>query len=389
MKKIGLYLGCEPFSGGMFQYSQCMLDAVVDLPKDEFEVLVAYSSGAWEPHLVTQAVRFTRFPRTFFDRATASAWRQLHLPVSLWRRIARSFHPLSRRFHKSACDLWIFPSQEKWSYWAPVPALTAIHDLMHRYERRFPEVSANGMFEYREWVYGNICRFAKAVLVDSELGRRQVEESYGLSGSRIKVLPFAPPRYISAGLAAEQVAEKYSLPEKFVFYPAQFWEHKNHCGLVRAAKKIIGHAPDLKLVFVGAPKNGYGPVTQLVRDLDLTEHVVFLAYVPDEDMSGLYRNARCLVMPTFFGPTNIPPLEAFATGCPAAVSNIYGMPEQVADAALLFDPASDDAIADAILRLWTDDALCHELAARGVERLKALDQACFNLRILQILREVA
>lgn len=78
MKKIGLYLGCEPFSGGMFQYSRCMLDAVIDLPKEEFEVLVAYSSGAWESHLVTQAVTFTHFPRTFFDRATASAWRRLH-----------------------------------------------------------------------------------------------------------------------------------------------------------------------------------------------------------------------------------------------------------------------------------------------------------------------
>ena len=177
MKKIGLYLGCEPFSGGMFQYGQCMLDAVVALPRDEFDVLVAYSSEAWEPHLAAIAVRCARFPRTFFDRATASAWRRLHLPVSLWRRIAGSFHPLSHRFQISARDLWIFPSQDIWSYWAPVPALTAIHDLMHRYERQFPEVSANGEFQYREGLYGNICRFARAVLVDSEIGPLYADNS--------------------------------------------------------------------------------------------------------------------------------------------------------------------------------------------------------------------
>jgi len=45
-----------------------------------------------------------------------------------------------------------------------------------------------------------------------------------------------------------------------------------------------------------------------------------------------------MIMPTFFGPTNIPPLEAIAVGCPVAVSNIYGMPHQLGDAALYFNP---------------------------------------------------
>jgi glycosyltransferase involved in cell wall biosynthesis len=96
-----------------------------------------------------------------------------------------------------------------------------------------------------------------------------------------------------------------------------------------------------------------------------------------------------MVMPTFFGPTNIPPLEAFATGCPAAVSNIYGMPEQIGEAALFFDPVSDAEISGALLRLWTDDALCEELSARGLTRLAQRDQDCFNQRLLSILRGLA
>ena len=52
-------------------------------------------------------------------------------------------------------------------------------------------------------------------------------------------------------------------------------------------------------------------------------------------MISFYKYAVALVMPTFFGPTNIPPLEAFALGCPVITSNIYGIPEQVGDAALL------------------------------------------------------
>src|SRR6185503_2369353 len=121
------------------------------------------------------------------------------------------------------------------------------------------------------------------------------------------------------------------------------------------------------------------------RQAGIESSVSFVGRVPDADMAQFYRRARCLVMPTFFGPTNIPPLEAFALGCPAAVSGIYGMPEQVGDAALTFDPRSQDEIADALRRLWTDDALCLRLRERGHERARAWNQAAFNRRLEAIL----
>jgi glycosyltransferase involved in cell wall biosynthesis len=90
-------------------------------------------------------------------------------------------------------------------------------------------------------------------------------------------------------------------------------------------------------------------------------------------------------MPTHFGPTNIPPLEAFLVGCPVAVSGIYGIPEQVGDAALLFDPESVEEIAKCIERLWTDDALCVMLAAQGKQRAAAWGQEQFNARLREII----
>jgi glycosyltransferase involved in cell wall biosynthesis len=51
-------------------------------------------------------------------------------------------------------------------------------------------------------------------------------------------------------------------------------------------------------------------------------------YVPNEDMVPLYAAARRLVFLTFFGPTNIPILEAWAHGCPVLTSDIRGMQEQ-------------------------------------------------------------
>jgi len=90
-------------------------------------------------------------------------------------------------------------------------------------------------------------------------------------------------------------------------------------------------------------------------------------------------------MPTFFGPTNIPPLEAMALGCPVAVSDIYAMREQLGDAALYFRPNSVRDIINIMERLWQDDLLCEDLAQRGLQHHANWQQYHFNGRFLNIL----
>jgi glycosyltransferase involved in cell wall biosynthesis len=151
---------------------------------------------------------------------------------------------------------------------------------------------------------------------------------------------------------------------------------------------IRDEVPDLHLVLAGSRKNAYRRVMEEMVQLSLRNRVQVLGYVPDEDMPEFYRRARALVMPTFFGPTNIPPLEAMAVACPMAVSNIYAMPDQVRDAALLFNPESVTEIAQAIARLATDDELCRRLAMAGKARTVQWGQAQFNERLRDIIKVV-
>jgi glycosyltransferase involved in cell wall biosynthesis len=274
------------------------------------------------------------------------------------------------------------------SFQFPVPALVSIYDLMHRFERRFPESASRRQYLNRERNFRNICRWAKGVLVDSEVGRQQVIESYGMPAERIHVLPYIAPRYMQQTQTSPDFDSRYRLPAKFVFYPAQFWEHKNHKRLISAVGKLKHDIPDLKLVLTGSKQNAFDSVVKLARDLNLTDDIILLGYVPDEDMPELYRRARALVMPTYFGPTNIPPLEAFSVGCPVAISGIYGMPEQVGDAALLFNPDSVDEIAGCIRQLWTDDKLCAELAEKGQRRAANWGQRQFNERLKVIVERI-
>lgn len=389
MKRIGLYLGFPPQGGGAFQYSQSVLEALASLPASRYAIAIAHSHPAWTGRLARYGDRLTHFElhegRTeYLVRAAL----RFGLPLPLWRWVAPRLHPFTQRILDAGCDLWVFPAQDAWTYAIPTSALGVIHDLMHRYERRFPEVSSFGLHRRRERHYRRLCRQAQGILVDSEVGKRQVMESYGLSPERLHVLPFVAPAYIQADRDPEGFDQRYRLPAQFIFYPAQFWGHKNHIRLLRALASVRAWVPDLHLVLAGSKKNAYFRVQKEIERLGLGERVQQLGYVPDEDMGALYRRALALVMPTFFGPTNIPPLEAMAVGCPMAVSSIYAMPEQVGDAALLFDPRSEEEIAQAILRLATDADIRRRLAEAGLTRAALWGQAQFNERLRDIIETV-
>jgi glycosyltransferase involved in cell wall biosynthesis len=289
------------------------------------------------------------------------------------------------------CDLWLCPGHENYAFRANIPALGTVHDLMHRYEPSFAEVADDGEYAGREFHFSETCRWSKGVLVDSITGRRQLVESYGISPDKVFVLPYIAPRYIYEAAPEDDsaVAELYALPDKFFFYPAQFYRHKNHQALIRAVARMRQAHPDVRLVLAGTERrNAFQETARLVDELRLREEVKFLGFVPDEHMAALYRRARALVMPTLFGPTNIPQLEAFATGCPVATSRIYGIPEQVGDAALLFDPNSGDELYDCLVRLWTDDELCRDLSARGREHAARWGPPQFRARLREIIDQL-
>ncbi|HEX6161591.1 MAG TPA: glycosyltransferase, partial [Thermoanaerobaculia bacterium] len=79
---------------------------------------------------------------------------------------------------------------------------------------------------------------------------------------------------------------------------------------------------------------------------------------------------HAVIFPTLFEGWGLPVIEAFAAGKPVACSAVTSLPDTAGDAALLFDPHDTGAIAGAMRRLWSDDALARELVHRGHERVK-------------------
>ncbi len=385
MKRIGLFLGVQPHAGGMFQYAQSLLDALRALPDEEYQVQIAYLGADWERVLSNYPFSAKLVPLGGFGQFLATACMAARLPATVVRLAFSSINPIARCLEKLACDIWLFPAQDAVAFQLRLPVLVTIHDLMHRYEPHFVEVVKGSRYLIREHRFRNLAKWSKGILVDSEVGRLHVADSYGVPRDKIFPLPYVPSISTCVLSPDGDFDAKYSLPKKFIFYPAQFWAHKNHAALIRAAAAARSHCPDINLVFTGALRHEYANIFTLAKNFDMLERVTFCGYVPDADLPGFYSKARAMVMPTFFGPTNIPPLEAFVHSCPVAVSNIYGMPEQLGDAALYFDPRSVDSISFVLERLWLDDSLCEILKSNGKHRLEAWNMGHYSDKLKNII----
>jgi alpha-1,3-rhamnosyl/mannosyltransferase len=66
----------------------------------------------------------------------------------------------------------------------------------------------------------------------------------------------------------------------------------------------------------------------------------------------------------------MPVIEALAAGIPVACSAIPPLKEIAGDAALFFDPASEDAIVSALDRILNDGALRERLKRAGPEQAR-------------------
>ena len=76
------------------------------------------------------------------------------------------------------------------------------------------------------------------------------------------------------------------------------------------------------------------------------------------------------VVPSIYEGFGLPAVEAMACGVPLVSTSGGALAEVVSDAALVVSPGDSDALAQQIRRLFDDQSLRAEYAARGLERVE-------------------
>lgn len=250
-----------------------------------------------------------------------------------------------------------------------------IHDLNHVDQ---PANSSPLKRLYYRIVMRNACRRAARVLTVSEYSRGRIVEWSGVD----------PARVVNVGNGVSDAFSPEAVPYRPGFpYLLCVGNRKGHKNEERLLAAFAAAAIDasIRLAFSGPASQ---QLLALAGSLGVSDRVLFLGRIEEEQLPGIYRGALALLFPSLYEGFGLPVLEAMASGIPVLTSNRTALPEVAGDAALLVDPTDTPAISAAIERIVADESLRGKLVHRGLQRVKLFSWDAVAARVQSVLNEV-
>jgi glycosyltransferase involved in cell wall biosynthesis len=336
--------------GGRFTFQEMLLRAIERVGGGTRHEFVPYSAG-FSRHTEGSARWKARRLATVAGTMAVQSSYDVQDKV-IGKRLVHVRTPLQRRLDRDGIDLvWFLTT---YAEDVDLPFLCTVFDLEHRIKPWFPEVRAFGEFERRERFYHRYLPKATRVIVPNEAGVEQVGRFYRVPPENCLALAHPTPDVALEAAATPRrdaaLVHTMGIDGRFLLYPAQFWPHKNHAAALDTLAELRRRGQEVALVCVGSDKGQREHVWQQVAERGLEDAVHLLGFVADDDLVALYQHADALLYVSRFGPENLPPLEAFALGCPVVAAWVPGAEAQLGEAALIVDPGDPGAVADAVQR---------------------------------------
>jgi glycosyltransferase involved in cell wall biosynthesis len=383
--KIGIVLpqNHKPSNGGGFSYVESLVKEICER-KTDFDI--QFISFHFQPKKYYQ-FNSSSVNVTYFSLGQALIKSPILAFTLLMERLAyklnffswHSFFDKRVQFHsdtilkKEGFKLLYYPFPER-LIGVDVPFFYTVWDLGHRNIGFFPDIASYPDFDRREARYSQAMKRAARVFVESKAGANDVSFYYQVKSNKIVVVPMFGNSLIKEHYTELEkqkfIGDNNIKKEKYLFYPAQFWPHKNHINLLKALYLVRKQGHDLCLLFTGQDKGNKNLIENTAKELAIDNAIQYLGFVDNKYIRLLYENAFALVMPTFLGPTNMPLVEAMELGCPVICTDLEGHREQASDAALYINPQRPEMIAEKIIFLLTTDGERARMISKGKTQIQ-------------------
>ncbi len=309
-------------------------------------------------------------------------------PKKLWTQWRL---PLDLYMHRRKPDVFFTPT-----HYAPrfssVPTVITILDLAYLY---FPKMfKKTDFFKLKNWTAHSI-RNAKSIITISKSSKNDIIKEYQIPEEKIIVVypgikPTVYPQPQS--FTMDTLQSKYKISKNFILFVGTLQPRKNISRLIEAFAKTLTQKeipPDLQLIIVGKKGWLYEDIIKKPKELEVEEKVKFLDFITDDELTVLYKNAICYVLPSLYEGFGLPVLEAMQHNCPVITSNVSSLPEAGGDAALYVNPEDISDIAEKIKTLIINKQLRQELIQKGKKQITKFSWEKTAKETLKVLEQAA
>ncbi len=302
---------------------------------------------------------FTRYPGRL-NRAVAKIRNRI-------RRLAKRSSPVGKGLSAQGVDLLFCPFTAPTYAEANIPTVSVILDLQHK---ELPQFFSPHEIGLRNSFMAELKHKADRVICISEHTRQTVLKHLETMPEKTYAVPICIQTRLSPPERKTQMQHLNSFgisQRPYMFYPANFWPHKNHSMLLTAYGMFLSRHPKspMDLVFTGALNGREETIKTAALQMGLEKRVHFLGFISEEKLAAVWFGSDFLIFPSLYEGFGIPVLEAMSIGKPVLCSNRTSLPEVAGDAALYFDPRKPEELVECIEKITVDEILRKSLVDKG------------------------
>ena len=386
--RIGVDATCWGNARGYGRHARGLLSTLVRLDRSNRYVFFV-DSEAYLPTLPAETeIKLIRNSMP----ATLAASTNGHRSVTdLWR--------MSRALSDRELDLVLFPTI--YSYvpvFSRAKKIVMIHDVI---AEKYPDLtvprSAARLFWNTKVALGRWQ--ADAIATVSDYSRRGILEHFGLAAERVFVVGEASDPVFRV-LEHPQLNEHLraaGIPQggRLVVYVGGFGPHKNLEALLAVCAKLMGQNgfTDMILVMVGEYgkevfHSAYKTLKSKVRELGVSNKVIFTGYLADEDLVILLNLATVLVLPSLIEGFGLPAVEAAACGCPVIATTASPLSNLLGAGALYIDPKNPQDLESVLGRVLTSEDLREQMRREGLAAAGRLTWDAAARQMINVMQKV-
>ena len=365
-KHIGIFVDSRRKSGGAYQE---LLYIIKNFEKysNDFKISIIFSNKNLD--INTQNMKFDihYLEMNVFERYV-SFLRNHHKIFRKLKKFLFFSNKFEKLIEKQKIDLIYFTGPSQYSLFLEnTKFIITVPDVAHRENLEFPEMINNSEFERREEILLKVLPKAIAIVTNAKIIKKRICFFYKVLEERILVINHQPSLAVenhstTSNEFFDRIKKKFNLPNDYLFYPAMYFPHKNHKTLFDAIEILKSKNNTKNLVCCGSDNGYLNTLKKYIKSKNITEQIVFLDYVEDNELPYLYINSTMLIMTSLIGPTNIPPWEAF-------YPNLEGIKEIYEECVSYYEPLDANDLASKIDNLHTNNELRNQLIERGKKKI--------------------